>query len=88
MGQRPGVGPLICPRCGGTGEVHDKSAGVGDIIAAYRQRLNLTQEDLSKRVGKSRSQIANIEAGRSDLPISTLKKFAEAFGVSVKDLVP
>ena len=48
----------------------------------------MTQSELGKIIGMSRTQIANIEIGRSDLPIKTLARFAEAFNVSMKDLVP
>jgi transcriptional regulator with XRE-family HTH domain len=79
---------MKCPRCGGTGNIEDASANVGDMIRLHREAMSWTQETLAEKVAKSRAQIANIEGGRSDLPMKTLKKFADAFGVSMKDLVP
>ena len=53
-----------------------------------RKSLKLTQQELASKVGLSRAQIANVEAGRSDMPLSTLKRYADAFGCTMKDLVP
>jgi transcriptional regulator with XRE-family HTH domain len=75
-----------CPYCNGTGELADPF--VGALILAQRKALNLTQEQLSERVGLSRAQIANVENGRSDMPLKTLQRFAKALECSMKDLVP
>lgn len=64
------------------------SPGVGDMIRAHRAALDMTQQQLSELVGRSRAQIANIESGRSDIPLSALARFAQAFKCSMKDLVP
>ena len=79
---------MSCPHCGGTGKLMGEQITVGALILATRKAKDLTQADLAQRIGISRTQIANIEIGRSDLPIKTLARFAEALGVSMKDLVP
>lgn len=76
---------MKCPRCNGTGEV--PGLATGEAIRAFREKLGMTQLELSEVVGRSRAQIANIESGRSDLPISMLARFAKALGCSMKDLV-
>ena len=77
---------MRCPYCDGKGNLAHPT--VGAMILAMRQTRKLTQQALCVKVGLSRAQIANIESGRSDIPIKTLAKFAAAFKCSMKDLVP
>lgn len=79
---------MRCPHCNGTGELLGAQETTGALILAHRRERNMTQSELGQIIGMSRTQIANIEIGRSDLPIKTLARFAEAFNVSMKDLVP
>lgn len=52
---------------------------VGERIAARRKELNMTQEDLAKKLGyKSRSSINKIELSWSKVPLSKLEKVATA----------
>lgn len=56
---------------------------IGDNIAARRKELNLTQEELAKRVGyKSKSTINKIELGINDIPQSKIVLFAQALHTS------
>lgn len=79
---------ILCPTCKGTGRVLLKNATVGMMILMRRTEAGLTQQELCERVGLSRAQIANIEGGRSDMPISRLQKFATALGCTMKDFFP
>lgn len=79
---------MKCPHCNGTGELKPQEATIGDMILSMRKAHKLTQQELALKVGLSRAQIANVEAGRTDMPLSTLKRYAEAFGCTMKDLVP
>lgn len=65
-----------------------EAAEIGTMIHAYRTAKGMTQEELSQHVRKSRAQVANIEAGRTDFPVSLLRTFADALGCEPKDLVP
>lgn len=56
---------------------------IGERIAHLRARLNLTQVDLSKKAGVSQSTIAQIESGKKDPSVSTLKKLAGALDVHI-----
>lgn len=48
-------------------------------IKARREELNMTQEELAFKLGyKSRSTINKIELGKSDIPQSKIKAFADA----------
>ncbi len=77
-----------CPHCGGTGKLATEAVTVGTMILAVRRAKKMTQDELCKLVGLSRAQIANIESGRSDMPLKTLARFADAFKCSMKELVP
>ncbi len=76
---------LTCQRCGGKGKI-DGHCGVR--ILAFREKRGMTQAELAPKVSLSRAQIANIEAGRSDLTIKSLKAFAAALKCRPVDLIP
>jgi len=60
---------------------------VGERIKARREELNLTQEELARKVGyKSRSSINKIELSR-DLPLRKVEKMAIALGTTPSDLM-
>lgn len=89
MKERNGQAPSIrCPHCEGSGRLLIERTTIGDMILAARKKSGLTQDELSKKVLLSRAQVANIESGRSDLPMKTLQRFADAFGCSLRDLIP
>lgn len=77
---------MKCPHCNGTGELD--APHYGDFIHAVRRAKKMTQQDVSTAAGISRAQVANMEAGRTDIPLKTLKRMADALGCSMKDLVP
>jgi DNA-binding XRE family transcriptional regulator len=56
-------------------------------VRVYRDYRGLTQPALSRASGVNRIQIADIEAGRKSGSIETIKKLANALGVSVDDLI-
>jgi len=52
---------------------------VGERIAARRKELNMTQEELAKKMGyKSKSSINKIEKESSNVPLTKLEKVAKA----------
>jgi DNA-binding XRE family transcriptional regulator len=53
----------------------------GQAVKARRLALGLTQEDLAKMVGLTRTSVTNIEIGRQRVLLSDLFSFARAFGV-------
>ena len=55
----------------------------GEIIKNRRKELNLSQEDLAKRVGKKRPYISRIENGE-DIRISNLVLIANALDLSLQ----
>ena len=79
---------IPCPKCDGKGFLTPANTTVGDMISLHRRELGLTQQELAGAVGVSRPQIANIEAGRSDPPVSVLRRYADALQCELKDLIP
>ena len=82
---------VTCPKCNGLGYLDGDAAlnsYTGAKIAEYRNVRGMSQQDLSSKVGRSRAQVANIESGRTDLPLSLLLAFAQALHVGVTDLLP
>lgn len=60
---------------------------LGQRIAKARQN-RLTQEELAKKVGLTRTSIINIEKGRQQVLVHTLAEMARALDTSVADLIP
>lgn len=62
----------------------------GRIIRQRRSLdgIQLSQEELAKRVGLSRTSITNIEKGRQQVPLHMLLSFADALGMEPSKLLP
>ena len=56
-------------------------------IRHLRKSLSLSQEDLSKRVGLNRGNIASYENGTAEPKICSLLKIADLFKITMIDLV-
>jgi DNA-binding XRE family transcriptional regulator len=56
-------------------------------LRVYRDLRGLTQNDLAGRAGVNRVTVAEIETGRKQGFVSTLRKLAGSLGVAVDDLV-
>lgn len=57
-------------------------------IRAIRHRKKLTLQSLAKKAGNmSYTFLSNVETGKADPSLSTLKRLAAALGVSVSELV-
>jgi DNA-binding XRE family transcriptional regulator len=55
---------------------------VGEAIKKARKSLNLTQEELAKRIGIQRAQVSKIENGKN-LTLSTVSRAFKAMGLNV-----
>ncbi len=61
---------------------------IGRNIKKYRNKLGISQDVLSKKSNLAFHTIAKIEAGATPNPtIETVKKIADALGVSLDDLM-
>lgn len=56
------------------------------LMTERRKSLSLTQQHIADRIGVTRSQYANVEAGRSDLSLDALMKLALSLAVAIDDL--
>lgn len=56
-------------------------------ICAYRKLLNITQEELSYKLGESKNLVSNYENGISTPDILTLIKLADIFDITLDALV-
>ena len=57
-------------------------------LRVWREFRNLTQAALARASGVNRVQIVEIEAGRGNGSVHTLRKLADALGVAVDDVIP
>jgi DNA-binding XRE family transcriptional regulator len=57
-------------------------------MTAIRQAKRMTQEQLAKAVGLTRTSIVNIEAHRQAITLPTLYALGKALGVNPKRLLP
>lgn len=55
----------------------------GEILREKRKELNLTQEQLSEKVGLKRSYIAKIEKGATDMQISSFVRISKALNLEL-----
>ena len=60
---------------------------VGMEIKVARVRQGLTCEKLADRALVTRDSLYNVEHGKFDVKLSTLKRITDALGVSIKDIV-
>jgi DNA-binding XRE family transcriptional regulator len=52
-------------------------SGIGKVIRNYRISSGMSQQELAKRSGTSRSYISRVENEKSDIELSTLRKIVE-----------
>ena len=61
---------------------------IGENVKKYRNKLGISQDVLSKKSNLTFHTIAKIEAGATPNPtIETVKKIADALGISLDDLM-
>ena len=61
---------------------------IGENIKKYRKFAGISQDQLSKKADLAFHTIAKVEAGSTPNPtIDTVKKIADALGVSLDDLM-
>src|SRR5574337_545304 len=60
----------------------------GRLVRKHRERLGLTQDQLSQRVGLSRTSITNIERGRQKVLLHQVFMLAESLEANPEALLP
>jgi transcriptional regulator with XRE-family HTH domain len=73
------VADVICPLCNGTGHVEGTMHA---RLALARKAKEMTQEEACQSLGITRSQLANIEGGRSTPQPDFLIRAAKLYRVS------
>lgn len=56
-------------------------------ITVYREMRGLSKMQLAERAGVDRVQLTDIEKGRKTGSVATLKRLADALGVTIDDLL-
>lgn len=60
---------------------------IGNAIKNKREELNISQVELAKRIGKSKSMICKIEKGVNDINTKNLAEIAKVLDCSICDLI-
>ena len=64
-------------------------AAFGELVVAHRRRLGgMTQAELGRRIGLSRTSVTNIEHGRHHVSLEQVYRIAMALEVSPQALLP
>ena len=61
---------------------------LGGIIRGRRAHVGMTQDELARQVGMTRTSITNIERGKQKVQLDTLYDIAAALEVPARDLLP
>lgn len=62
------------------------NSDISKNIRKYRKLNNLTQKELSQKVGVSIAAVSNWETGTNSIDIDSLFKVCEVLGVSISDM--
>ena len=57
---------------------------LGILLRQAREEAGLTQEEVAQRMKTKKSAISRIENHAEDIKLSTLEKFAQALGLTLK----
>lgn len=56
-------------------------------LTEFRMKRKLSQRALAEKASMSQTYLCNVETGKADPSLSTLKRLAEALNVTVSELV-
>ena len=78
---------MVKPLCLGARKTADaKTRSFGRVIRERRRQLDLTQEDVARRINTSGSYIAYLETGKRRPPGVVVAKLADALGLDARDM--
>lgn len=78
---------IECPVCKGAGRIMPDALSIGARFRIEREKLNLTQAEMSVKVQIGRAQLANIEGDRSNPGLEVLVRLAKLSGCSTDYLL-
>ena len=61
---------------------------IGERIRLYRKSRNMSQARLAEIIGKSTGAIGMYECGKREHDLDTIEALADAFNISMRDLIP
>ena len=68
-------------------DMQKESAKLGRNLKRIRTKKSITQGDIVRTLGFSRSFVSNIENGKTNPTLATIAKLAKAVGVSADELL-
>ena len=68
------------------GRQPDPQPALGEAIRQLRNKRGLSQEDLAHAAGVTTGTVSTIERGNSNPTWGTVKRIAQAFGVTIVEL--
>lgn len=71
------------PLLPGFKELAERRRALAGELVERRLSLGLSQTEVAARMGTSQSAVARLEAGQSDVRLSTLERYAAAVGYSL-----
>ena len=71
------------PLLPGFKELAQKRRALAEELVSRRIALGLSQTEVAARMGTSQSAVARVEAGQSDVRLSTLERYAAAVGYTL-----
>ncbi|HEY9790978.1 MAG TPA: helix-turn-helix transcriptional regulator [Candidatus Obscuribacterales bacterium] len=60
---------------------------LAEVLERRRQEVGISQEELAKRAGISRTYLSDIERGLRNISVGTLSKLAAAMGIAPSKLL-
>lgn len=60
---------------------------IGFLIKKNREKLNITQKELSEKIGKAEITVRKYEKGLVQIPNDVLEKISKVFNISIFDLI-
>jgi HTH-type transcriptional regulator / antitoxin HipB len=67
-------------------ETNSVAFRLGEMLKEERKKANLTQEELAEKTGTKKTYISRIEAGKSDIQLSTFYRLVEV-GLSKRIII-
>ncbi len=71
------------PLLPGFKEMSERRKALAEELVGRRVALGLSQTEVAARMGTSQSAVARLEAGQSDVRLSTLERYAAAVGQAI-----
>ena len=86
MDARPAAAPASEPSAAEPAAATPDTSALAHNMRCLRKRMGVSQEDLARRVGLNRGNIASYEKGTAEPKLCNLLKLSHLFGVSIHDL--